>query len=84
MRERIQRWAYGLVGGCIGGGASSVSAWLALTAAKAVGLDVPSMNFKAMGIIFLSGVMTHAVAYLSKSPLPSFNGDTQMFEKKDL
>lgn len=68
------------MGGCLGGGAGSLSAWMGMTAAKSVGIDVPVLNFKAMGVIFLSGVLTHAVAFLAKSPLPPLsNGDTQTF-----
>jgi hypothetical protein len=83
MKQRLIKWAYGLVGGCIGGGAASVMSWLGLTTAKAIGIDVPQMNFKAMGVIFLSGVVTHAVAYLSKSPLPPLNGDTTMISRTE-
>lgn len=82
VNRRVQRWSYGLIGGCIGGGASSLSAWIGMTSAKAVGIDVPVLNFKAMGVIFLSGVITHAVAYLSKSPLPDLpTGNTDQFFK---
>lgn len=77
INKRLQQWSYGLVGGCIGGGAGSLSAWMGMTAAKSVGIDVPTLNFKAMGVIFLSGVLTHAVAFLAKSPLPPLpTGDT--------
>lgn len=70
MNSKVQKWAYGFLGGMIGGGASSLGAWLGLTAAKAVGIDVPTLNFKAMGVIFLSGLLSNGVAYLAKSPLP--------------
>lgn len=80
MRLKWETWAYGLVGGCIGGGAGSVTAWLGMTGAKALGLDVPTLNLKAMGVIFLSGVLSHAATFLMKSPLPApVTGNTDFF-----
>ena len=73
MKRRIQTWAYGLVGGCIGGGAASVFGWMGMTVAKAAGADVPTLNFEAMKILFLSGVITHGAAFLMKSPLPKMD-----------
>jgi hypothetical protein len=76
--KKIQKWAYGLVGGCIGGGATTATAWLGMVGAKVAGADVPSLNFEALGIIFLSGVISSGLAYLKQSPLPPLsNGDTQ-------
>lgn len=69
--RRISEWAYTLVGGCIGGGAGAVCAALGLTTAKALGVqDLPSVNFRMIGVIFLSGVISHAMMFLAKSPLP--------------
>lgn len=80
--NKFEKWLYGLAGGCIGGGATSASAWLGMTAAKAAGLDVPMLNFKALGIIFLSGVITNALSYLKQSPLPPMStGDTTLIKK---
>lgn len=80
MKLKWDSWAYGLVGGCIGGGASSLSVWLGMTAAKGLGMDVPTLNFKAMGVIFLAGVISHGVAFLAKSPLPApSTGNTELF-----
>jgi len=75
MKRRIQTWAYGLAGGCIGGGAASVFAWMGMTAAKAVGADVPTLNFEAVKVLFLIGVVTHGAAFLIKSPLPPLEDD---------
>jgi hypothetical protein len=77
----IQVWAYGLVGGCIGGGASAVFSWMSLAAAKAAGLDVPQLNFNAVKVMFLTGVITHGCAFLMKAPLPKLSGDTEIFQK---
>lgn len=75
--NKTETWLYGLLGGVIGGGATSVTTWLGMAGAKAVGLDVPALNFKAVGVIFVSGAMVNAFSYLKQSPLPPLNGDGQ-------
>ncbi len=67
----IKAWLYGLLSGFIGGGATSASAWIGMASAKAAGLDVPTLNLKALGIIFISGGITSALGYLKQSPLPA-------------
>lgn len=69
-------WAHGLFAALIGGGATSAYAWLGMTGAKAIGLDVPILNFKAVGVIFISGALTNVLAYLKQSPLPKEDEDT--------
>lgn len=76
-----QNWLYGLFGGFIGGGASAITTATGLFAAKSVGIDVPVLNFKAAGIVFLSSGITAAAAYLVRSPLPKMSGDTQFITK---
>jgi hypothetical protein len=81
--KRFEVWFYGLLAGGIGGGATSLVSWFGMTAAKAVGLDVPTLNLKAMGVIFCSGALTNIAAYLAKSPLPPpSDGTTAFFTKK--
>jgi len=63
-------WLYGLVSGFIGGGATALVSWLGMAGAKSVGVNVPDLNLQAVGIIFLSGGIMAAAAYLKQSPLP--------------
>jgi hypothetical protein len=82
--RRIQVWAYGLVGGCIASGASTVGITTGWNVAKSVGVDLPSLNLNAIKVMFLCGVLSHACVYLAKRPLPKLsNGDTERFEKKN-
>jgi hypothetical protein len=74
MMNKFELWAWGLLGGAIGGGATAACAWLGMAGAKAVGLDVPALNFKALGVIFLSGAVSNALAFLKQSPLPALSG----------
>jgi hypothetical protein len=70
IRDNWRHWLRGLIGGFIGGAATAGSAWLGMSAAHGAGVDVPVMNFKALGIILLSGGMVSLLAYLKQSPLP--------------
>lgn len=84
MRKRIEVWLYGLVSGAIGGGATAASAWFGMLGAKAVGMDVPSLNFKALGVIFVSGMLPTVFAYLKQSPLPPLSdGQTEFVSKTE-
>ena len=66
----LEFWLYGLVSGFIGGGATAAVSAGSIGIAHASGVDVPNLNFKAVGIIFLSAGVSNALMYLSKSPLP--------------
>lgn len=63
-------WLHGLGAAVIGGGASAAGSWAGMAAAKSAGVDVPALNLKALGILFGSGALTSALAYLKQSPLP--------------
>lgn len=68
--RRIQHWFHGLMGGIIGGAATSGCAWLGMSAAHSAGVDVPVLNLNSLGIILLSGAIASGLAYLKQSPLP--------------
>ena len=63
---QLETWTYGLINAFIMGGSTSVTAWFGMTAAKGVGVDVPALNFKALGVIFISGAAVKFFAYLSQ------------------
>jgi len=71
MKLNWEAWVYGLFNGTIGGAATAGSAWLGMSGAKAAGVDVPLLNWKALGVIMLSGALTNAFFYLKQSPLPA-------------
>ncbi len=75
--NKLEKWLYALAQTVIGGAATAGSSGLGMTAAKAVGLDVPTLNFKALGLICLSGAVTNLFFFLKASPLPTIStGDT--------
>lgn len=84
MKKRVEVWAYSLVSGAIGGGATALFSWMGMAGAHQIGIDVPVLNFKAMGVIFLSGMLPPILAYLKQSPLPPMSdGQTEFVKKSD-
>lgn len=63
-------WFEGIASSIIGGAASSASAWLGINIAGAAGAAVPILNWKALGIIMLTGALTNLFFYLKQSPIP--------------
>jgi hypothetical protein len=64
---QLETWTYGLLNAAIMGGSTSVTAWLGMVAAKAAGIaDMPVMNWKSLGVIFVSGAAMKFFAYLSQ------------------
>lgn len=84
MFKNFKVWFHGFLSACIGGGATSASSWLGMTAAKAVGLDVPTLNLESIGVIFASGAATSVFAYLKQSPIPPAADDTAFIKKEDV
>lgn len=76
MRTSERLWFRGLVGGFISASASAGAGFLGLTGANALGIDVPVLNWKSLGILLLTSGVASAFAYLSKSPLPPDDGTT--------
>lgn len=63
-------WFWGMIAALVGGGATSLTTWGGMAAAKQAGMDVPELNLQAIGVIFLSGAIWNTAAYLAKSPIP--------------
>jgi hypothetical protein len=77
-------WMWGMIGGAIGGAASTVLASLGLAGAHSAGVEVPTLNLKAIGIVFLSGFVINGIMYIAKSPIPAItfdDSDPQAFTK---
>ncbi len=65
------QWLWGLLNAIIGGAATSGWTWLMMAGLKQAGVDVPALNFKALGVIMLSGGVTSLLFYLKQSPIPA-------------
>lgn len=71
LRLRSPRaWVHGLIAAFIGGGASALTTDQGLSLAQRMGVDVPTLNLNALGIVFLSAGLSSAAMYLKQSPLP--------------
>ncbi len=73
VREHLKDpllWLRGLLSAFITGGASAVLGGTGWAAAHGLGMDVPAVNWKVMGIIFVSAGVPGAAAFLMRSPLP--------------
>lgn len=70
MKVTIRHWLYGLGSALITGITSSVSSALGIVGAEKIGIDVPTLTFRQMGIIAIFGGIVGAISYLRQSPLP--------------
>jgi hypothetical protein len=53
---------------------------MGLAMGKAVGLDLPTLNWKALGVMLLTSGLTSLFLYLKQSPLPPpSTGNTDSF-----
>lgn len=78
MTATTKGWIKGIERACISGAATGVGSWVGLITASAVGLAVPTLNFKALGIVMVMGALTNLSSYFQKSPLPDSVETTQV------
>lgn len=82
MNLNWEAWFYGIFAAGIGGAATAGGAWLGMAGAKAAGLDVPTLNWQALGVILTSGALTNLFFYLKQSPMPAIEvSKTTIVEK---
>lgn len=78
-KSRTEAWLYGMCVAVVGGVASTGSAWMGLAMAKSVGLEVPNLNWKALGMLLLTSTVSNLFMYLKQSPLPSLSDGSTDF-----
>lgn len=71
----LAKWAYGLVGGCLGSGFSALAAKFGLDGLHELGMAVPQFSTRQMGYIFLAGIVSHGILYVKQTPLPPLEFD---------
>lgn len=77
-------WLQGLLAAIIGGAANAGGSWMGLATAKGVGLEVPTLNWKALGIMMIVGALISAFTYLKQSPIPIKTTTTQVTVTKEV
>ncbi len=75
-RRRFRIWIQGLGAYVIHGVAAAGGAYIGLATAKGMGMDVPQLNLKQLGIVLLSSGLSSLFAFLRKSPMPKAEDDT--------
>jgi hypothetical protein len=70
MRTSEKKWFRGLVGGVISASASAGSSFLGMAGAHGIGIDVPLLNWKSLGVLLLTSGLLSAFLFLKQSPLP--------------
>lgn len=70
LKMSWDKWLHSLAVAVIAGTSQSVVAWLGMAGAIAVGVEVPALNFKALGIIMASASLFNLFTFLKQSPLP--------------
>lgn len=76
-------WLQGLIAAFVGGAANAGGSWLGLATAKGIGLEVPQLNWKSLGVMMIVGGLIATFAYLQKSPVPTLTTTTQLTVTKE-
>lgn len=77
-------WIYALLKAGITGGASAIASAVAMPVLNSVGVQMPNLTLRQIGVVFFLGIITHLAAVLMKSPLPPSDGsavDTSFISK---
>ena len=84
LPTNVSQWLNGIAGAVVGGAATAGSTWLGMLAAKEVGLAVPTLNFKALGAILITGALSNLFFYLKSSPTPATVQQTTVTLTKEI
>lgn len=63
-------WLKSAAAAGIAGGSTAVTTWGGFAVAQAVGVKVPTLDWKGAAIIFAAAAAHNVFMYLAKSPLP--------------
>lgn len=77
MIDTTRKWFSQLLAATIKGAAHAGAAWLTLAAAHGAGMDVPALNWKALGVILLTSGLLSLFTFLDKKPLPDVEEESK-------
>lgn len=63
-------WFRSLIAAVVTGAASTALSALGIATANGLGVNVPQLDFKQLGIMLASGGVVGLLAYLKQSPVP--------------
>ena len=78
-RRRFRVWISALGATVIHGVAATGGAFIGVATAKGLGVDVPQLDWKQLGVVLLTSGLSSLFAYLRKSPMPKAEDDTKPF-----
>lgn len=67
----LETWLRGLLAAFLSGASTSLLSALGVSGAQELGLNIPRLTFKQMGVIALVGGVVGLAAYLKQSPIPT-------------
>lgn len=66
----MKHWLHGLLAALITSASTAGLSILGVAGAEALGVNVPQLDLKQLGIVLLSGGIVGTLSYLKQSPLP--------------
>lgn len=78
MKTKTRLWLRSVASAFITGSAGAIGSFLGVSVAHEAGVDVPTLNLQALGIIALSSGLVGAAAYLRQSPLPPADDEAEV------
>jgi len=76
QRRRFTVWISGIWAAVVHGSAGAVGSFLALAAARGIGVDVPQFTLRQLGYVAGGAGLSALCAFLRDSPLPKAEDDT--------
>jgi hypothetical protein len=82
---KFRKWLNQLIGCAIKGGATAIGAMAGVTAGPAIrGTPLDPLTPNQLLDAFIGAAIAGAATFLSKSPTPNFDGNTETINKNDI
>ena len=76
-------WLYALLKAVMLGAGSAVAAYVSMPVMTSMGVQMPTLTLRQVGMLVLVSVFTHLAAVLVKSPLPPPDGSAVEIKAAD-
>lgn len=77
MKLKTEQWIKALVAAIVTGASSTGLSALGIATAAGIGVDIPKLDWKQLGVMLISGGLVGMLAFLKQSPVPpESTGDT--------
>ena len=77
MKLKTEQWIKALIAAIVTGAASTGLSALGIATASGMGVDIPHLDWKQLGVMLVSGGLVGMLAFLKQSPVPpESTGDT--------